>query len=266
MTRVLILGNSHAGALKLGWNECRSEFSAMDVEFFAAPIGAFRLCTLKSSGRFGLIDRPDADPRARDQIRKLNGGLTVNLREFDTVVRVGYQWKLGQVIDLLGRYNIDGIHEIGAPLRMSLAGFRSICEDMAAEAAPNGHWLALNGPKLWIVGLPIPSETCLAADADPRLKAWKAAVPNGTSVGPALGIYIDAFGRALADRGIGMLPPTEATLGPLGLTRKKFTLGSRRLASGQAHPESDRSHMNADYGVLVMRDLLSRIGAPAPVQ
>ena len=79
----------------------------------------------------------------------------------------------------------------------------------------------------------------------------------------ALAVFIDAMERALAEIDIGYVPPPLETIGPLGLTRSKYTLGSTRLASGRAHPEDDFSHMNGEYGELVLRDLMKRIGVPA---
>lgn len=264
MKRVLILGNSHAGALKSGWKALRTDFPDAEVSFFVAPSPTFALCRLDESGTFGLPDdTTDADPRRREVLERLNGATSIDLRSFDVVVWSGYGWLLEQVAAILARYDIDGLRESGAPSRMSQPAYRAMCHDISEASVPTGPWLRLDGPHLVIVTRPVPAESGLISSGDRKSTGWRRALQRGTPIGPALAVFFNAFATALDATGIGYVPAPKESFGPLGLTREAFTRGSLPLDNRREHDANDNRHMNGEYGALVMRELMARIGVPA---
>lgn len=259
MTRLLVIGNSHTGALKEGWPAVAPDFPGVKLSFFVAPQPSFRACRREGTG-FGLP--ADCDPHARRIVEKLNGTDRIDLAGFDAVAWGGFPWSLPRVADILVTYDIDGLRDSDAPRRMSQAAFRAACDDIARDSLPPEPWRNTL-PPLFVITRPVPSEALL--DEGHKPTKWRRALRGGRSIAPALAVFAEAVGRALGEIGIGYVPPPRDTIGPLGLTPARFARGSSRLASGHAHDEDDIGHMNGDYGALVLRDLMTRIGVPAPV-
>ena len=268
MTRMLIIGNSHTGALKESWDADRSAFPDVEVTFFVAPQNDFRACRLGPDRVFGLPEKVNA--RTRKIVRALNETDSIDLKPFDVVVRAGYRWRVDDVVSLLSGYDIDDILQSGAPRRMSADAYRAACRDIAEASLPGRHWRNMNRPSLMIVAKPYPSEAVLeTADAsgkplqERRNKGWRAALTQHRSVAPALSVFEQAMREALAESNIDFIPAPAKALGTSGLTLNTYTLGSARL-SAKAHAAEEIQHMNRDYGALVLRDLMTRIGVPAP--
>lgn len=269
MSKVLIVGNSHTGALKLGWEACKKDFPATNLEFFVATSAPYEHFVLERSGVFGLPADADTRPglaRYAKVVESINGKRTVNLNDYDLVIRVGYHWQFKHLSDVLRKHSIDGLHEADAPRYMSAAAYQAVCRSIAETAVPDGNWLRLKGTKLVVVMRPIPAESCLLGDEPGTYGGWRAILRNGQSIKPALDVFISELESAHLRAGIDFVQQPPETIGTLGMTKAGYTRGSVRLVSGEEHPTEDHGHMNAEYGTLVMRDLLDRIGATAPVQ
>jgi len=87
--RICVLGNSHAGALKLGWDMLRSHYPGVEMTFFAAQGGAMK----------GLAVDGDhlvtADETLAARIAYTSGGLSrVDLRSYDAFLVLGLGFSL----------------------------------------------------------------------------------------------------------------------------------------------------------------------------
>ncbi len=92
MTRILIVGNSHVGALKLGWEQVRDNFPGAQVDFFAAQGSVFQQTRLDRTGTLALQKSHRDDEKCIRALKKLNGRTSVNLNDYDHVIRAGYSW------------------------------------------------------------------------------------------------------------------------------------------------------------------------------
>jgi hypothetical protein len=269
MRRILIIGNSHTGALKESWDADRAAFPGTEIAFFVAPQNHFAACRLGADRVFGLPEK--ANPRTREIVRTLNDAESVDLKAFDVVVRVGYRWRVDDVVSILAGYDIDGILDSGAPRRMSAEGFRAACCDIAGASLPGLRWRDMDRPRLVFVAKPYPSEAVLeTAEAsgkplqERRNRGWRLALGRHRSVAPALAVFEEAMREALAACKIDFVPAPAEARGGSGLTLNRYTLGSARL-SAKAHGAEEIQHMNRNYGALVLREVMTRVGFPAPV-
>ncbi|PJN96602.1 hypothetical protein CNY89_01585 [Amaricoccus sp. HAR-UPW-R2A-40] len=64
MTRVAVVGNSHLGAIKLGWEQVSARHPEMQVEFFAAPGTHYYRLEMFEPRKFGLPPGSGTSPPA----------------------------------------------------------------------------------------------------------------------------------------------------------------------------------------------------------
>jgi hypothetical protein len=253
--RIIIIGNSHVGALKLGWDLCAGDYPGTEVTFFAVPGSNFAEMRLGPGRRFGLPDGIDPESPALKSTLKVNGATAIDLSAADHVVWAGYEWRQSVLASLLVDHDIDGIREAGAGSLMSRAAFDAVCAAMAANMVPGRAWHDWTAPDLYILARPVPSEDCLQVQEGGKRGRWHRALRDGTPFGPALDAYFDAAARVFADRGIVLMRPPVSVRAPSGFTQAHFSRGSIRLGNRRPHPDEDLQHMNAAYGVTCLRIL-----------
>jgi hypothetical protein len=267
MTRILVIGNSHVGALKQGWELCADDFPGARVDFFALAGRNFTELQLDRSLRFGLPEDADPASSAYRSVQRINGCSSVELNQADVVVWAGYDWRHAVLAALLDGYDVDGIRESGASSLMSRAAFAAACDALAEALLPPEPWRDWPRPQLFLLPRPVPAESCLtAASGGPKFGHWTRALRNGASFRPALDLFFDALAARLREAGIGLVRPPERTAGATGLTDAVHTHGSTRLRNDEPHPGNDHSHMNGEYGIACLEALFDQIGvrrAPA---
>lgn len=258
MTRIVIIGNSHVAALKVGWDEIAAEHPDLDVDFFTAPGRWFRRFRLSEGLRFGLTPEQVAQP---DAILDPSGRAFIELSEADCVVWAGYHWPYDAVADLLCEYDVDGLRETKASQILSRPAFDAFCASIAEPLVPPPEWRDWRKPQLIVLPAPLRSEDCLK-NRSGRFRRFHVLAGKSAGAREAFLAFWDDLAAVLARHGIGLVTQPPETMLPSGLTELRFTRGARRILVPDAESE-DVTHMNGEYGKLQLRAIFARLAPPA---
>lgn len=260
MTRIAVVGNSHVGAIKLGWDRVAERHPDLQVEFFAAPGIQFLRLKMLAPRVFGLP--PEAPEEQRKRLQRLNGRSSVDLSAADVVLLVGRPWGFSTAAELLAGHEVDGLPETTpkpASKRLSAAAFAAFCEAIALhQGVPGPGWRGWQPPRVLQLGRPHPGEAVMDNYTVPEFRSWRLLGRSPAKFAAGMAVYFDALKRALAAEGIGLLPQPAASLGPSGLTHDALMRAAPRLIEGEYDPDN-ATHANADYGVLVWDSLAAHL-------
>lgn len=236
--KICVLSNSHAAALRQGLDKLEPSARAeLDVTFFASRSGGMK--ALESDGR--RLRCPD--PEVLRDIQYTSGGLgEIDLAHYDVFV-VHAMGLLYPYVQLAAPYSQQFV------AAWMLGRWRQVLSYRLLEmlqAAPRARLVVSPQPYL--------SES----DDSARSLVEKAILPPVPLERAFSGEAWLGELRAL------FLPQPAATVVKHVLTDRRYSRGSVRLdvgdrQSAQPHPASDHQHMNADYGLLVWRDLLAML-------
>jgi hypothetical protein len=248
MTRVAVVGDSHVGAIKLGWDRLAARHPELKIEFFAAPGSHFNRISMFEPFKFGLPAESDSGTGAR--LDKLNGRRWIDLARADVVVLVGRDGGFMAAASLLADHDVDGLPE-GRSRRLSHAAFDTFCDAIAEQSVPGGPWRGWGRPRLFLLPRTRPAENLLRFRPKVmELRAWRRLARTPGKLGAGLALYRDRLEPQLAAAGIGLLDQPAASLSDNGLTREDMTRGSLRIDGDDGHSEADATHANAEYGAL----------------
>jgi len=247
--RVAIIGNSHVAMLKhasdadppAGWTPV----------YFAAP---HRMMAGLAPGPDGAVLRP-GDARLARHLAATSGGLReIDLAAHDAFVCVGLTVKVQTAQDLFADYQPERVRVSAAAQPISEAAFAAAVADRyATTPAPRLlRALARTGKPVCFVPSPFPNESLL----DDPSRAWCATAPGMAALNWMNGLCRGIWGQARLSCGARVLDQPPATVGPSGLTLRRFHDGARGMA-GQDYAGRDANHMNALFGRIV----LDQIGA-----
>lgn len=256
MREVLVIGNSHVAALKLGWELIDPTPTGISVRFFGAPGQGFSQLRIRDGSRFGAFKGPATPADLADQLRRINGDDHVDLESFDDILIVGGAFRPNAVLSVLRDYDVDDAFEAGNSRRLSAAAFRATIDDIATTGAPWAFWSKLSRPRVTVLPKPRPSEAIRTGDDAPQDDETLAFLSRTTaSVSVPLDWHDDACAAVSERRGLRFLRQPRTTIAESGLTLTCFSRGSLRL-NGAEHPGGDTRHMNPDYGRRCMQDYL----------
>ena len=94
-SRICVLGNSHLGALKLGWDLIEGSYPGTELTFFGAPRSMMQDLVLEGTR---LVPRTD---KLTAKIRRSSGGLeAVEIEDYDAFILYGLQFGPRRLIQL----------------------------------------------------------------------------------------------------------------------------------------------------------------------
>jgi hypothetical protein len=242
--RLLLLGNSHLAAVKLGWDARRSEESDVQVSFFGAPAKWTQHADLTE----GTISTANA-PLAKKFVR-VSGKQSVHLHDFDAVALVGMYFGFADVLRLLRQVHLFTTPPLRpksqlvskACLEQMFVDFlsQSSAIDLATRIRPGFH------KPLLLVPTPLPAERFL--DAPPLVGATSRTFRQ--SMGELFEIYERAASQTTAKVPLTVVQQPSPTIASTGLTKDRFSQDSvRLLGEGHKHPDEDYVHMNTEFGI-----------------
>lgn len=266
MTRVAVVGNSHLGAIKLGWEQVAARHPELQVEFFAAPGTHYYRLEMFEPRKFGLP--PGSSSGTGERLDRLNGRRWIDLAAADVVVVVGREAGFNAAAGLLAEHDVDGLPEAGpelAPRRLSAAAFAAFADAIAARSGLVEHWRNWDRPRVHLLPRTRPAESALRGAATPELRPWRRLARSPEKLLAGIDSYVDRLEAEMAAEGVVLLRQPAASLSAHGLTRENMTRGSLRIDGDVGHGEDDVSHANAEYGALFWEAYASRLaGAPQP--
>lgn len=221
--RICVIGNSHVGALRRGWDALKAERDDVQPVFFASP--GRSLAGLQRQGT-RLVP---ALPGVARYLALTSGGLSeIELGEFDAFVLVGMAFLMPR-----------------PDRRHTLAVIRATCED-AWTTSISASLVALirasSGVPLLVAHNPLPSARQPNAHLRPLGYAETMDVMQNDVMPPA----------------VQLLPQVAETRADDWLTRPEFLAGATTLL-GEGLEDDNATHMNARFGELQWRALLGRL-------
>lgn len=249
MKKLCMIGNSHLGAIKLGWEDVQAEFPGAEATFFAAPG--------KHMNRFlvrdGMLVAQGAQTRV---LSTSSGGSKIDLAAYDGFALFGGGVNFIHAINLYCNYRSDEHRLDGAMVhRVSQECFdaallgllgRENAIRLAADIARVSDCPVVVSPQ------PMPSPRILDSERHNVYRSMRDA-------GDELSLYRSYCRslKALSASGFTVVEQPEATkMAPL-LTGQEYSKGSTKLLnSKQEHGEDDFVHMNRAYGAMVLRQIL----------
>lgn len=244
MTRLLVLGNSHAATLRRAFPDIAQEWPGLAVDFWGLPGAAFAKARQDGSG----ILRPDPeDAVSQRKAGQWNSQDHVDLTGYDRILLVGLRYGLRpgqglmralQPLDWGSRGGALGVSEgfLRAALR---AGINAVLQAQNARTALDGRFILM----------PAPYPATTVTDPGPLHEPVPAAVARLTRADDLQRIYEEELAAAHAALGLRIVfqPPETQD--------RAFLTGARFLED----PARDARHMNAAYGLCAFRALARHI-------
>jgi len=261
--RLCILGNSHAAAWKLAWDQHQSSFNGTTIRFFAAPGGNLKALTA-SNGKL-IADRP----KLQKYLQVTAGCDSISPDEYDAFCILACGTTVLSLLKVYRGYRTEnhrGLSEeqelISEPC-FDAAAASMVAENFAFDLQRSLE--SVTSKPIFLVPQPMPSEAILS---DPSEGIWRRAHEAGDESNLAA-----SFLRVLDKVGEGRLhivSQPEGTLKSGLLTDKAYSEGSVRLKDpAEEHPENDYLHMNAEFGLLALRHFIAaaaKVGQGSPPQ
>lgn len=255
---MLVIGNSHAGALKDAWSAGNTGDPDIKIDFFAAPTHIFGQMKLSRDLKFYLpADHPKHD-EFTNVLNRINNRPSADLTRVDRVLRVGSACAFQAIEALLSRFSIDGYAAPDLSARMSQAAYDAVSRDIATSALPDAQWCDGLQGKLVVMPRPVASERSTENTSQARFRVWTRATRVQHRMKTLLIRYFDRVAETLDEHGVALLRQPSDTLSETGHTEARYATGSISMPDSNG-PLSDYTHMNADYGRHCLESLFALI-------
>ncbi|SMX43972.1 hypothetical protein [Actibacterium lipolyticum] len=248
MTRLLVLGSSHTGALKSGVPRFRGRFPDVDVEFFAVPAPVFLTGRVNKEGVYVPGFRKDKD---RELANAINGAEQIDLTAFDHILVVGFRFELISTAALLQTYDLLEGTDTGKDRACSM---EFVDATMAATTARIAKMVRrCLGPdrNFTLTEAPYPS-AAIGERADDYEPAR--VIDNFIRHPDAEGLFqkwLKGVEDAVTQLGHGFLSQPADTIAAPFATKAQYALGGTS-ADGEEMSGTDHRHMNGDFGLRVL--------------
>lgn len=260
--RGLVIGNSHAAALRLAQQAFAADWSGMRLDFAAMHGSAADFCV-----RAGTLSARDA--KGRKRLFRISGRSDFTLADYDFVAVCGSTPSNFGAIRLylearwIGLPSFQLAEPLGGKnwLLLSEGCFEAALTGImrAAAAFPLLDALAAAGCRCFMVPTPLLSAEALTLSKEKHLGF---VMMNGNGDAEALSAMMDrALLRACGGQSTALIWPDSVRVNGF-FARPEFRRGAKRLGTTdtEAQPEEDFFHANADYGHKVLSELYRQLG------
>jgi len=257
MRRICVIGDSHVGALKFGWDDLGPGLPGTDLSFFGTSGGTIGDIHVEDGRLVGKTQR------VRDFFRRTSGGKeAVDPADYDGFVLVGMGVGLHALLRFYTRCHIDTHERYKGRYFISRDLFRAIAARLLSRRRSmhlHGLLRGITDRPITIVTEPLPSEDF---PASPAYDAEIRSIFSDGYDGDVAAIYEEAI-AALRAEGYAIVTQPDETRWTASLTRRQFSAGSRR-SIGSQHSEGECLHMNRLYGAAIVERLLASPPDRAP--
>ncbi|MFN7222784.1 MAG: hypothetical protein ACK4MS_02050 [Paracoccaceae bacterium] len=243
MTRVLVLGNSHAATLRRAFPALATDDPGLDLTFWGLPGAAFDKARTDADG----ILRPD--PTDRVSLRKVdqwNDCSHADLSAHDRIFLVGLRFNLRPVLTLFG-----ALQPLHRGRRDGALGVSDSFLRAAVRAEVDATLAALTArirldERCVLMPAPYPA-ACITQRESGHFEPVTATASSLPHASEMMDLFETEITSATATRGLGGLLQPRETLEHPFLTQDRFLDDAAR----------DARHMNDDYGLIALRALLA---------
>lgn len=222
-----MIGNSHIGCIKLGWDEVANDFPDTDLRFFASAGDRLREMEVRDS----MLAAPNGS-LLFERIFETSGGKSeIVPSEYDAFFIIG-GWKIWR----LDNRTSSAVLKLYA--NETITG--AMCCDIAFKIR------SMTDKPIFVGHNPLK-----ALPAGTVAKFEKNAMPYRRIVTEAE--------KAVSDGDIKVVRQPEETRSSEFSTLEVYAKGSRRLRGKHEHPDRELSHMNSQYGRIYTSALLKLV-------
>ncbi|WP_370402255.1 hypothetical protein [Sulfitobacter sp. JB4-11] len=262
MTRVLIIGSSHIGALKNAEGAFADAHPDITVDFFGMRGPAFLKGQMNAEGVFHPHAKNDAD---RDLILKANGMAEVATASYDRVVLIGHRFGFNEVAGMLEHHDVLGFDSAGHGQALEPGLLEDVIDTMIDVTFPALMAALAPAARPMIIALaPYPAQSITARAPQMEMARELAAFWAHPAADAVFEMWQTALRSRIAAAGHEWLEqPADTVAGPFA-TEPRFAKAPGNF-DGSAMKASDHRHMNAEYGLAVLTALVHRLkttGAP----
>lgn len=257
MTRIAIVGNSHVAALKMGWDIIEKDYPHLDIVFFASVGKATQDRELK--GKVFGFHSPKPSPH--EIIFGNHSGRTINLAEFDHVLRATERRKESLLSVILENTVVDGWPKDGREHHMSQSAFEALVDHTAEKQLIRSEWRDWTSPKVTICPAPYPDERCVNHKRPTRIERWRVLAKRPAEMLWLRKMYVEKHRVWAAKHNIGLLMQPDETIAENGLTKKRFSEGSFKMDANKMETSEEHIHMNAEFGIIMLKEYFAQINS-----
>lgn len=252
---ILVIGDSHCGALKRGWDRMAHAHPEIRMTFFASR--GKSLSSLYFDGE-GITVKHE---RVKTALKQLHGYDRVDPSAFDLAVCVGMLNPIVLFVKMQRHHKLAS-HDGPAEQKVSEHAFRAAWKDRLGGSLL-GHVLRVlrqgGIDRGYVTLMPMRSEDFLIRSGDVP-DFMRAIIANGEA--PALRALLRECMSAALPEGFGYVPPPESVLVSDIFTKSRYSRASASLLDGaDLHEDDDFGHMNEAYGEAYLGHLLQRMRA-----
>ena len=267
MTRLLVIGSSHVGALKNAQAQFLAPRPQMTLDFFGLRGPSF----LKSRvAEDGVFHPPITTEEDRALILKANGTDQIDTTSYDHVLLIGYRFGFPEVASLLEHHDIQGWEGADRAQTIDLP----LAEDMVDTMIDSSltevlEALAPAGRPLTLCLAPYPAKSIASRARKMELARELKAFWTHPAAEPLFQMWHSRLLAKIEAAGHRLLPQPRRTMAGPFATKPKFAKAPENL-DGSTMKGTDHRHMNADFGLLMLtnfaRMLKNTSVAARPVQ
>lgn len=260
MSRLLILGNSHATTLRLAEDAIAAEYPSYDISFYGLPAIAYDRAHVDEDGLFG----PAKDDRfGASKAIEWNGNARIDLAPFDRIFVIGHRWRIYYLARLLYIRYVHGMQrnrqKAGITESFLMAAMAGWVRDGTDEI------IAKFGVDQRMIFAPSPYPLARASLKRPE---WEPAFGLASRLAERdmiLDVYEGMIADAMEARDLRFVPQPRETLERAFLTRDGFARVPE-AELGQKGVKDDHRHANAAYAKILFAALDAAAQAPIDKQ
>lgn len=246
MKRICIIGDSHAAALKTGWTAIAAEYPGVEPTFFAARTELME--SLEVAGN-ALV----ATPPLRKRFKLTSGGQAEIRNTYDAYAICGLRISCALAVQVQKAFE--------AKQKGGAASPESSTDDVLVKAIEDSLQMTM-GIRMLDMVRQITDATAIVIPQPSRAEID--APVSDSPVNPSknmrwiLPVFQTACVRLARQRKASFLPQPAETLSETSLaTKATYARSPSRLDTEKTG--EDRSHMNSEYGAIVLREALGNL-------
>ena len=253
--KICLMGNSHLGAMKLGWDALAEACPGVTADFFALGRDTYKHTVLRD----GAI--VPVKPELVEKLKMFSGGAdSIPVGDYDAFAICGLAAGMNRVLRYLQNHAIAG--EMTGRSQVVSYGMVQAAWDEYYRSTPMPHLVDMirqvSDRPVILVMRPMISSSVLE-EGSARTRFYEELIAAGE--GPYASDLLERLmAPHLPGATVCLRQPGETTVAGV-LTRKEFSVGSTTLRDQSLeHDEDDISHMNAEYGAICMAQVLDALG------
>ncbi|MCU0825938.1 MAG: hypothetical protein MUE52_00680 [Tabrizicola sp.] len=248
MTRLLILGNSHTGALRRGDDAFLRAYPGVQTGYFAAPGTLFLRGQVDEAGRFSTLAATEA---TRKTLIDMNGALDCDLNDWDQVLVIGHRLRFTSVAGLLNRHDLLEGSRTGKGQAISWALVMATVQAQIEDFLRTIRGKFPVSPNITFFAGPFVASSIVERAPSYALAQTVVEHLGHPDLAEIYDWWVDQCEAAVTGVGFGFLRQPDSTLDGPGLTHPRFAVP--KASDGTPAPAPiDHRHMNGDFGFAIL--------------